>query len=281
MQIEFRKFYYTTRNRCIPLFKFKICLIPPFNFLQTSYYNKIGNACQSARRHYFIMHTMHRGGGGSERGESDGLIHQRPLLGRNLSHNRDKNFFSNSPQISSKAPPFTAVDSRLWMRGGVPARIPRVSIAAHSRVSFQLMGGIWSGPLRPNGSLEFETMIWASRAARSDASSKAFMALFRGSASLFIRIGWLFFHFLFLSSLFIAAPLRLRSSFSRPRRFPFPHDIAICILLHAMSRDSVNSKDCTKRFGEFNVSALLSDDNCESLQYDDFSCWKESSYIKY
>lgn len=115
---------------------------------------------------------MHRGGRGSGKGESDGLIHQRPLLGRNLSHNRDKNFFSNSPQISSKhrhSPPWTAVYECAAVSW---PRIPRVSIAAHSRVSFQLIGGIWSGPLQPNGSLEFETMIWVSRAARSDASSK-------------------------------------------------------------------------------------------------------------
>lgn len=34
-----------------------------------------------------------------------------------------------------------------------------------------------------------------------------------------------------------------------------------------MSRDSVNFKDRTRRFGEFNVSALLSDDNGEPLRY--------------
>lgn len=113
-----------------------------------------------------------------------------------------------------------------------PAPHPRVylHLAAHSRVSSQLIGGIWSEPPRPNGSLEFETMSLASPA-RSDASSKAFMALFRGSASLFIRIGSFFYSSLHLSSLFIAASLRRFVSLFLSATSSFPsslyHDIHI------------------------------------------------------
>lgn len=65
-----------------------------------------------------------------------------------------------------------------------------------------------------------------------------------------------FLSFSLLSSLFIAAPLRLRSSSSRPRQSPFPH-IAIYILLHAMSRDSVNSKDRTDSSANSIISYLM------------------------
>lgn len=72
----------------------------------------------------------------------------------------------------------------------------------------------WDLP-RPNGSLESETMN-LSRAARSDASSKAFMALFRGSPRFSFRSYWQFF--------FV---LSLRVSHSSPHR----SDLSLCFFL--------------------------------------------------
>lgn len=108
----------------------------------------------------------------------------------------------------------------------------------------------WDLP-RPNGSLESETMS-LSRAARSDASSKAFMALFRGSVSLFARIG---------NSFSFSSISSLRISHSSPHRsipshlsLPLPRSLSVpgslirtrysrYILLYATSRYRNNSKN--------------------------------------
>lgn len=163
--------------------------------------------------------------------------------------------------------------------GPYPACIHRCTLACIFSVNrWDLVG---AAPTERKSRIRNNDMSLASRAVWREAVKPLW--LYSAAPLLFsFVLADFFFFFLFLSSLFIAAPLRLRSSFSRPRRFPSPHDIAICILLHAMSRDSVNSKDRTKRFGEFNVSALLSDDKLRIFAIrDDFSCWKESSYIKY
>jgi len=179
-----------------------------------------------------------------EKDESDRLIHQR-LLGCNLSHNRDKNFFSNSPQISPKHRRHSPLDSRLWMRGGVPFRIHRCILACIFSVNrWDLVG-------RSDRTEVSNPKQWASRAARSDASSKAFMALFRGSASLFIRISsFFFFPFLFaplISFLFIATPLWLcSSSSSHPCQFPFPRIMIYTYYYtrcHAISKVRTNSSE--------------------------------------
>lgn len=86
----------------------------------------------------------------------------------------------------------------------------------------------WDLP-RPNGSLESETMS-LSRAARSDASSKAFMALFRGSVSLFVRIG---------NSFSFSSFSSLRISHSSPHHsvlshlsLPLPRSLVSVLLSH-------------------------------------------------
>lgn len=144
-------------------------------------------------------------------------------------------------------------------------RIPRVSIAAHSRVSSQLIG--WD--LVGAAPTERKSRIRNNEPREPRGLTRAVKPLWLYSAAplLFSFVLADFFFFPFLSSLFIAAPLRLRSSSSCPCRFPSPHDIAICILYYTRCRAIAlipRTALVLRRIQQFSV---MSDDNCESLQY--------------
>lgn len=101
---------------------------------------------------------------------------------------------------------------------------PRCIPSLHTRV-YLFSANRWDlVGAAPNRTEVSNSKQWASRAARSDASSKAFMALFRGFASLFIRTALFFLlSFSLRSSHPFSSPLRSSSSSFRSRIcFPFP-----------------------------------------------------------
>lgn len=213
------------------------------------------------RRHYFIMPRCIR------------RITSGSSLGRNLSHNRDKNFFSNSPQISPKHR-HSPLDSRLWMRGDVPLRIParirRCTLACICSVNrWALVGAAPTErksrirnnePREPRGLTRAVKSLW----------------LYSAASLLFSFVLARFFFFSLRTSHPFSSLLRSAFDLLPLGRVSFLFLISRYTLLHAMLLDSVNFSLANSTFA---LSFVDNDDNSINCEFSEYALKEKYSYF--